>query len=160
MSTGLRMAMMASGQHADVDSVAPDAPRVPAALEEVRRQYRPHHLTSAAMDPSFVKAVAGQSSQGSASWTSAPGGGVGGVAHPLTSRPPVSSNHHKCYLYIFIYECMYKYPAPPPPPRHGQFDRHVGIKINFLGGRVQGKPVIYGGLHLFRPPATRWCKWV
>ena len=22
------------------------------------------------------------------------------------------------------------------------------------------KPTIYGGLHSFRPPATRWCKWV
>ena len=41
VSTGLRMAMMASGQQADVDSVAPDAPRVSAALEEVRRQYPP-----------------------------------------------------------------------------------------------------------------------
>ena len=41
VSTGLRMAMMASGQQADVDSVAPDAPRVSAALEEVRRRYPP-----------------------------------------------------------------------------------------------------------------------
>ena len=124
VSTVLRMAMMASGQQADVDSVAPDAPKVSAALEDVRRQYPPHRLTSAAMDPSFVEAVAEQSSQGSASRSSAPGGG-GGAAHPLTSGPPVPSNLHDCYLYIFIYECMYKYPAPPPP-RHGQFDRRVG----------------------------------
>ena len=41
VSTGLRMAMMASGQQVDVDSVAPDAPKVTAALEEVRRQYPP-----------------------------------------------------------------------------------------------------------------------
>ena len=75
------------------------------------------------MDPSCVEAVAGQSSQGSASRSSAPGGG-GGVAHLLTSGPPVPSNLHECYLYIFIYECMYKYPAPPP--RHGQLDRRVG----------------------------------
>ena len=37
VSTGLRMAMMASGQQVDVDSVAPDAPRVSAARDEVRR---------------------------------------------------------------------------------------------------------------------------
>ena len=134
VSTGLRMAMMASGQQADVDSVAPDAP---AALEDVRQQYPPppHRLTSAAMDPSFVKAVAEQSSQGSASRSSPPRGG-GGVAHPLTSGPPLPSNLHGCYLYILIYEYMYKYPAPPPPPRHGQFDRHVGYSSptlrNFL----------------------------
>ena len=41
VSTGMRMAMMVSGQQADVDSVAPDAPRVSAAREEVRRQYPP-----------------------------------------------------------------------------------------------------------------------
>ena len=113
VSTGLRMVMLGSGQQVDVDSVAPHAPRVSAALEEVRRQYPPHRLTSAAMDPSFVDAVGEQSSQGSASRSSAPGGGGGCVAHPLTSGPPVPSNVHECY------------PAPPPP-RHGQFDRHVG----------------------------------
>ena len=41
VSTGLRMAMMASGKQVDVDSVAPDAPKVTAAMEEVRRQYPP-----------------------------------------------------------------------------------------------------------------------
>ena len=75
VSTGLRMAMMASGQQVNVDNVAPDAPKVTAAMEDVRRQYPPHRLTSAAMDPSFVEAVAEQSSQGSASRSSAPGGG-------------------------------------------------------------------------------------
>ena len=97
VSTGLRMAMMASGKQVDVDSVAPDAPKVTAALEEVRRQYPPHRLTSAAMDPSFVEAVAEQSSQGSASRSSAPGGG--GVRRYLSNL----SNHDECY------------PAPPPP---------------------------------------------
>ena len=38
VSIGLRMAMIASGQHVDVDSVAPDAPKVTAAMEEGRRQ--------------------------------------------------------------------------------------------------------------------------
>ena len=61
VSTGLRMAMMASGQQVDVDSLAPDAPKVSAALEDVRRQNPPRRLRSAAMDPSFVEAVAGQS---------------------------------------------------------------------------------------------------
>ena len=101
VSTGLRMAMMASGQQVDVDSVAPDAPKVTAAMEDVRRQYPPHRLTSAAMDPSFVEAVGEQSSQGSASRSSAPGGG-GCVADPLPSGPRVLSNHDECY------------PAPPP----------------------------------------------
>ena len=76
VSTGLWMAMMASGKQVDVDSVAPDAPKVSAALEEVRRQYPPQRLTSAAMDPSFVEAVGEHSSQGSASPSCAPGGGV------------------------------------------------------------------------------------
>ena len=41
VSTGLRMAMMASGQQVNVDNVAPDAPKVTAAMEDVRRQYPP-----------------------------------------------------------------------------------------------------------------------
>ena len=45
VSTGLRMVMMASGKQVDVDSVAPDAPKVTAAMEEMRRQYPPHRLT-------------------------------------------------------------------------------------------------------------------
>ena len=60
-----------------------------------------------------MEAVGEQSSQGSASRSSAPGGGGGCVGHPLPSGPPVLSNHHECN------------PAPPPP-KHGQFDRHVG----------------------------------
>ena len=86
VSTGLRMAMMASGKQVDVDSVAPDAPKVTAAMEEVRRQYPPHRLTSAGMDPSFVEAVAEQSSQGTASRSSAPGGG--GCVGTLRSTCP------------------------------------------------------------------------
>ena len=73
--TGLRMAMMASSQQVNVDSVATDAPKVTAAMEEVRRQYPPQRLTSAAMDPSFGEAVAEQSFQGTSSRSSAPGGG-------------------------------------------------------------------------------------
>ena len=41
VSTALRMAMLGSGQQVDMDSVAPDAPKVPAAMEEVRRAPRP-----------------------------------------------------------------------------------------------------------------------
>ena len=77
VSTGLWMAMMASGQQVDVDSVAPDAPKVTAAMQDVRRQYPPHRLRSAAMDPSFVEAVGEQSSQCSTSRSFAPGGGGG-----------------------------------------------------------------------------------
>ena len=64
-------------------NVAPDAPKVSAALEDVRRQYPPHRLTSAAMDPSFGEALAEHSSQGSASRSSAPGGGGGGRSSPF-----------------------------------------------------------------------------
>ena len=67
--------MLGSRKQVDVDTVAPDAPKVSAALEEVRRQYPPHRLTSAPMDRSFVEAVREQSSQGSASRSSALGGG-------------------------------------------------------------------------------------
>ena len=67
VSTGLWMVMMASGRQADVDSAAPDAPKVSAALEDVRRQYPHRRRTSAAMDPAFVEAVAEQSSQRSCS---------------------------------------------------------------------------------------------
>ena len=38
MLTVLQMAMMTSGQQADVDSVAPDAPKVSDALEDVHRR--------------------------------------------------------------------------------------------------------------------------
>ena len=103
VSTGLRMAMMASGQQVDVDSVAPDAPKVTAAMEEVRRQYPPHRLTSAAMDPSFVEAVAEQSSHGTASRSSAPGGG--GVRR----YPP----EHLSFL------TTTNVILPPPPPSMG-----------------------------------------
>ena len=88
VSTVLRMAMMASGKQVDVDSVAPDAPKVTAALEEVCRQYPPHRLTSAAMDPSFVQAVGEQSSQGSANRSSAPGGGGGSSPFTLGTTCP------------------------------------------------------------------------
>ena len=72
-----------------MDTVAPDAPRVSAALEDVRRRYPPHRLTSAAMDPSLAEAVVEQSSQGSASRSCALGGG-GGRSPPFilgTTRP-------------------------------------------------------------------------
>ena len=101
VSTGLRMAMMASGQQVDVDSVAPDAPKVAAAMEEVRRQYPPHRLTSAAMDPSFVEAMAEQSSQGTASRSSAPGGGG------VRTYPP----EHLSFL------TTTNVILPPPPPQ-------------------------------------------
>ena len=62
MSTGLRTAMLASGQQVEVDTMAPDMARVSAARQDVGRQYPPHRLMSAAMDPSFAEAVIEQSS--------------------------------------------------------------------------------------------------
>ena len=108
--TGLRMTMLASGQQLEVDTVAPDMARLTATHEDMRRQYPPHNFTSATMDPSFAEAVVEKSSPGSASRSSAPGGG-GGVAHPLNSGPPAPSNLHGCYLYTFICEYMHKYTA-------------------------------------------------
>ena len=77
VSTGLRMAMLASGQQVEVDNVAPDMGSVSASQQDVRRQYPPHPLPSAVIDPSFAEAVVEQTSQGSASRSSAPGGGGG-----------------------------------------------------------------------------------
>ena len=74
VSTGLRMAMLASGQQVEVDTVAPNMAGVSAAHDDVRRQYPPYRPTLAAMDPSFAEAVVQQSSQGSASRSTAPGG--------------------------------------------------------------------------------------
>ena len=113
VSTSRRKAMMATCQQADVDTVAPDAPRVSAALQDVCRQYPTRRLTSAAMDPSFAEAAVEQSSRGSASRSSAPGGG-GGIAYPLTSGPPFPSNLHGCYLYILYMNICTN---SPPPPR-------------------------------------------
>ena len=60
------LAMLASGQQVEVDTMAPDMARMSAAHEDVRRQYppppRPHPLTPSAMDPSFAEAVVEQSS--------------------------------------------------------------------------------------------------
>ena len=69
-ATGLRMALLTSGQAAHV---APGLARVTAAHEEPGRQYmHPPRLTAAAMDATFLEAVQ-QGSHGSAG--SAPGGG-------------------------------------------------------------------------------------
>ena len=101
VSSGLRMAMMASGQQADVDSVAPDTQKVSASLEEVRQQYPPSAPRRPPWTPPLWRWLWGQTSQCSASRSSAPGGWC--VAHTLTFGPPVPSNLHECY------------PAPPPP---------------------------------------------
>ena len=96
VSTSLQIALLASGQSVEVDTVVPDMAKVSAAHKDVGRQYPPpppHRLTAAAMDASFVEPVE-QSSQGSLGRSCASGGGGGGVAHPLTSGPPVLCNLH------------------------------------------------------------------
>ena len=58
VATGLRMALLGSGEAVEVAHVAPDLARDTAAHEELGRQYPPsHRLTSAARDASFVEAV-------------------------------------------------------------------------------------------------------
>ena len=70
------MALLASGQSVEVDTLAPDMAKVSADHEDVGRQYPPHRLTSAAMDASFLEAVE-HISQGSAGRSFAPRAGVG-----------------------------------------------------------------------------------
>ena len=72
------MALLRSGQAAEVAHVAPDVARVTAPHEDLSRQYPPYRLTAAARDASFAEAVE-QSSQGSAGRSSAPGAGGGGA---------------------------------------------------------------------------------
>ena len=113
VSTGLRMALLTSGQAVEVVHVAPDLARVTAAHEEPGWPYPPHRLTAAAMDAIFFEAV----EQSRWPELSSKGGGVGLL---FTSQSPVPTNLHGlhgCYLYICIYECMYMQvlPAPPPP---------------------------------------------
>ena len=110
----------------------------------------PHRLTSAAI--SFVEAGAEQSSQGSASRSSAPEGG-GVRSSPFNLRPHVPCNLHECYLYIYIHECMYKYPAPPP--RHGQFDRRLGHSTPTLRIFLQHCLYFYSGYAM--PPDLLHC---
>ena len=76
VSTGLLMAMMASGQQADVDSVAPDAPKVSATLEDVRRQYPPPTASRLRpWTPPLWRRWRSRACRGFASRSSAPGDG-------------------------------------------------------------------------------------
>ena len=81
------------------------------------------------MDASFVEAVE-QSCHSSAGRTCAPGG-WGGVALSLTLGPPVPSNLHGCYSYIFVYEYMYMQvpPASPPPLGMGSLNDKWGAPL-------------------------------
>ena len=90
VATGLRMALPTSGQAVEVAHVAPDVARVTAAHKELGRQYpRPHRLTAAAMDATFVEAVE-QNSQGSAGRSSARGRGGGGrFAFDIATSYPI-----------------------------------------------------------------------
>ena len=101
VSTGLRMAMMASGQQADVDSVAPDAPKVSAALVEVLRQYPATASRRRLWTPPLWRRWGSRAPRAPLAGALLKGGGC--VAHPLTSGPPVPSKLHECYH------------APPPP---------------------------------------------
>ena len=104
-----------------MDSVAP---KVSAALEDVRRQYPPAASRRRPWTPRLWRRWRSRAPRAPLAGALLQGGG--GVAHPLTWGPPVPSNLHECYLYILIYECMYMTNILPPPPRHGQFDRLVG----------------------------------
>ena len=74
VATVLRMALLAGGQLVEVATVAPDVAKVTAAHADVGWQHPPNRRTAAAMDAVFAEAVE-QSSQGSASRSSTPGGG-------------------------------------------------------------------------------------
>ena len=142
VSTGLRMAMMASGQQADVDSVAPDAPKVSAELEDVRRKYPPPTASRRRpWTPPLWRWWRSRAPRAPLAGALLQGGGGGCVAHPLTSGPPVPSNLHECYLYILIYECMYKYPCDKCLPHSTGLVPHMMPRpkepFHLLAGRTQ-----------------------
>ena len=108
--------------------MVPKAPRVCAALVDVRRQYPPPPTAShqRPWTPPSLRRWCSRAPKAPLAGALLQGG-AGGVAHTLTLGPLVPSSLHGCYLYVFIYEYVYKYPPPPPPPtRHGHFDQHVG----------------------------------
>ena len=116
VATGLRMALKTSGQAVQVTHVAPDLAWVTAAHEELGRQYPPP-LPHGSGDGCRIRR-GGRAELPGLRWPELCSRGVGPVALPLTSGPPVPSNLHGCYLYIFVYEYMYMQvlPATPPPP--------------------------------------------
>ena len=87
-----------------MDSVAPDAPKVSPALEEVRRQYPPTASRRRPWTPPLWRRWGSRAPRAPLAGALLQGGG-GCVSHPLTSGPPVPSNLHECYL--------------PPPPGMG-----------------------------------------
>ena len=123
VATGLRIGLLTSGQGLEVAHVAPGLAHVTAARDDLAPQYLP---PTASRQWQWTPILWRQ-------WSRAPRApragallqGGGGVALWLTSRLPVPSNPHRCYLYIFMYEYMYMQVLPAPPPRHGHFERHV-----------------------------------
>ena len=108
--TGLRMAMMPSGKQVDVDSLAPDAPKVTAAMEEVRQQYPPPTASRRRpLTPPLWRRCTSRAPRAPLAGALLPGGG-------LRSYPP----EHLSFLITT------NVILPPPPPKHGQFDRYVG----------------------------------
>ena len=100
----------------------------------------PHRLTSAAMDPSFVEAVAEQSSQGTASRSSAPGGG--GVRRYPPEHPSFLTTTNVILA---------------PPPKHGQFDRYVGYSPPTVRNFLQHSLYINWGTVCPRPVCDFFC---
>ena len=93
--------MLGSGKQVDVDSVAPDAPKVTAAMEEVSHQYPPHRLKRRPWTPPLWRRWGSRAPGAPLAGALLQGGGC--VAHSLPSGTPVLSNHHECY------------PTPPTP---------------------------------------------
>ena len=112
-----------------MDSTAPDAPKVSAAVEEVRRQYPPEGSRRRPWTPPLWRRWGSRAPRAPLAGALLKGGG--GVAHPLTSGPPVPSNLDECY---------------PPPPRHGQFDRVVGHSPPTLRNFLQHCLYYIGGM--------------
>ena len=114
VSTGLRMAMMASGKQVNVDSVAPDAPKVTAAGGSAPAvPPPPPHVGG--HGPLLCGGGGGVELPCRAPLAGALLQGGGGAWLTLYPRDHLS----------FLTTTNVILP-PPPPPKHGQFDQHVG----------------------------------
>ena len=79
VSTGLRMGMLGSGQQVHVDSVAPNAPKATAAMEEVRRQYHPTASRRRPWTPPLWRRWRSRAPRAPLAGALLPGGGGGGA---------------------------------------------------------------------------------
>ena len=150
VATGLRMAPLARGQAVQAATCAPDLswslpPRrsragstPPPPTASCYRRWKPLSSRQWGRAPRAPLApLAGAVLQG----------GGGGVALPLTSGPPVPSNLHGCYLYIFMMNtCTCKYCLNPPPSSMGNLNDMWGTPpplCEIFSAQISAQSVFY-----------------